>query len=152
MTLPLTRHWLIWVAMASFLAALLMLILPGRGSALPTYSTATGQPCTTCHVNASGTGGLTAKGQAFAAIPNHAADPAGAFAQVQAAAAPAAPAPTTAPAAPAAAPAAPAATPAALPVSGEASASAELPMILALFGFFALAAGLSLGFRGARGR
>ena len=150
MSLPITRHWLIWLAAASFLAALLMLIWPARGSALPSFSTATGQPCTTCHVNANGTGGFTATGQAFAAIPNHASDPAAAFAQVRGAAAPAA----AAPAAPTAtrAPAAAAATPVALPTTGESSTAAELPMILALFGFFTLVAGLTFRFRGVRGR
>ncbi len=161
MSLPITRHWLIWLAAASFFAALLMLMWPARGSALPAYSTATGQPCTACHVNASGTGGLTATGQAFAAIPTHASDPAGAFAQVRGAAAPAAPtaapaapAATAAPAAPAAtrAPAAAAATPAALPSSGEASTDATLPAMLAILGFFALGAGLTFSFREARNR
>ncbi|MHB0871080.1 MAG: hypothetical protein ACYC66_18290 [Chloroflexota bacterium] len=168
MSLSISRHGLIWLAVFLFLVGLLLLALPPTGSALPNYSAATGQPCTTCHVNPSGVGGLTALGQAFAAIPNHATDPAGAFAQASGGAAPAATAapaaatPTRAAATPTRAAATPgaaapagtpaAATPGALPTTGESSAAAELPMVLALFGFVALGLGLTWGYRGARGR
>ncbi len=77
--------------------------------ALPNYAAATGQACATCHVNPAGGGPRTETGQAFAAIPIHSTDPAGAFAQLSSApvpapAAAAAPAPSSAPA-PAPAPA-----------------------------------------------
>ncbi|MBI4302466.1 MAG: hypothetical protein HY664_07660 [Chloroflexi bacterium] len=80
-----------------------MLVLVGlfklrSSAALPSYATATGQPCSTCHVNPAGGGTLTAIGQAFAAIPTHSTDPAGAFRQVSAPAPTPTPAPSTAPA------------------------------------------------------
>ena len=69
------------VALVGVIAALLMLVQPAPISALPDYATKTGQACGVCHVNPAGGGALTARGAAFAAIPNHMADPAGAFAQ-----------------------------------------------------------------------
>lgn len=84
------------VALVGMVAALAMLVQPLPISALPDYATKTGQACGVCHVNPAGGGALTARGQAFAAVPNHAADPAGAFAQSGAAAQPTA-TPTAAP-------------------------------------------------------
>ncbi|MBI2909542.1 MAG: hypothetical protein HYX92_18010 [Chloroflexi bacterium] len=92
------------VLMSVSLVALLVLLWRATPSeAMPDYAAKTGQACGTCHVNPAGGGTLTATGQAFAAIPTHISDPAGAWAQVAAAPAPA-PAPVPAPApAPAAA-------------------------------------------------
>ncbi len=160
----------IWTGTISLVLVLVALALPATIFALPNYASATGQACGACHVNPAGGGALTATGTAFAAISTHATDPAGAFAQVKSAAAPAptaapaAPAPTAAPAAPAptkaAAPAAtPAAAPAAttaakpstLPAAGE--AATELPIAaLAIFGLVALGAGLVVTRAGARAR
>lgn len=69
-----------------------------RVEALPQYAAATGQACGTCHVNPAGGGPRNATGQAFEAIPTHATDPAGAFAQATAPAPAPAPAPVAAPA------------------------------------------------------
>ena len=77
--------------------------------ALPQYAAATGQPCSTCHINPAGGGPRNATGQAFEAIPTHSTDPAGAFAQISH---PAAPAPTQAPTPAPAPPAAPSPVPA----------------------------------------
>lgn len=74
--------------------------------ALPAYTTATGQPCSACHVNPAGGGTLTAAGQRFAAVPNHASNAAAAWASLSA------PAPAPAPSAPSAPSAPPAAAPA----------------------------------------
>lgn len=94
--------------------AALVVLLPASVAALPSYATATGQSCGTCHVSTSGGGPRTAQGSAFAAIPTHAANPAAAWAQVSGAAAPAPSLPPVpAPAAPTPAPAAPAPAPAA---------------------------------------
>ncbi len=80
---------------------------PTPSQALPSYAAATGQPCSSCHVNPSGGGPLTGIGQAFAAIPTHSSDPAGAFAQLsgQPAPAPSGPAPSGGKGGPPAAPA-----------------------------------------------
>ncbi len=141
-------------------ATLLVILLPTIALALPAYATATGQPCSTCHVNPAGGGTLTAKGSAFAAIPTHATNAAAAWAQVNAPAA--APAPATAapapaaPAAPAATPrpAAPAATPApgTLPTTGDAPEPSTLPMALTLAAIGIGALGLSLRRASVRGR
>ncbi|MHB9091844.1 MAG: hypothetical protein ACYC7H_10510, partial [Chloroflexota bacterium] len=93
-----TRRTLATIAIASLLLALLALLNPMSSYALPQYATATGQPCATCHTNPAGGGALTATGQAFAAVANHAASPAAAFQQISAPAQ-ATPAPTAAPAA-----------------------------------------------------
>ncbi len=129
--------------------ALAVVLLPASALALPAYASATGQPCSTCHVNPAGGGTLTAKGQAFAAISTHATNPAGAWAQVNAPAAPA-PAPAAPAAAPAAAPSAPAAAPAparpsTLPTTGDAGTASQLPM--ALMYLSAALGGLGLSLR-----
>ena len=105
MTRPISRLTLAVLALAALLAASAVIILPAaRTMALPDYATKTGQSCGACHVNPAGGGPLTTPGQAFAAIPTHATDPAGAWAQYSGAA------PAPVPAAPEApAPAAPAA-------------------------------------------
>lgn len=87
-------------------AAAVVLARPTTGAALPAYAAATGQACSACHVNPAGGGTLTNVGQAFQAVPTHATDPAGAFAQVTPATQPApaaqpTAAPTSAPTAPA---------------------------------------------------
>ena len=149
------RNATIFAATALVIAA--FVVSATSALALPTYSTATGQPCTTCHTTATG-GALNATGQAFAAIPTHATNPAAAFAQVSASAAPAA-APTAAPApvAPAAtaapgataAPAAPAApkagaAPTTLPSTGEVAPATGLPLVLAFLGIAFAGLGLSI--------
>ena len=58
------------------------IITPTGTSALPSYAPATGQACGVCHVNPAGGGPRTIIGQAFAAVPTHASDPAGAWALV----------------------------------------------------------------------
>lgn len=148
------------------IAALAVVLLPASALALPAYAAATGQPCSSCHVNPAGGGALSAKGQAFAAVSTHAANPAGAWSQVNAAPAPAAPAPApaaapaapaapaaapvAAPAAPAAAPAAPAAAaatgsaPRTLPTTGEAGIPSQLPIALLFLGASLAGLGLSL--------
>ena len=117
----------------------------GIANALPSYAAATGQACGVCHVSAAGGGALTPLGQRFAAIANRATDPAGAFAQAQAAqatptTAPAAATATTAPAAATAtrAPAAATATaaPGGLPTTGD-----ELPMSWVALGALILVGG-----------
>ncbi|MDO8690202.1 MAG: hypothetical protein Q7R39_09385 [Dehalococcoidia bacterium] len=86
------------VAILAIVASFVVLLRPTTTtSALPDYAAKTGQACGACHVSAAGGGPRTAKGDAFAAIPTHAPDPVGAWAQVSGAAAPA-PAPATAPA------------------------------------------------------
>lgn len=102
MTLTIPKR--IWAAVAvlCLAAGLIVLFMPSIGAALPQYAAATGQPCATCHVNPAGGGPRNAKGQAFEAIPTHATDPAGAFAQLNAPA-PAVPAPVAPVVAPAAA-------------------------------------------------
>ncbi len=62
-------------------------ILAGIGGTTPSgavsgYTTATGQPCGTCHVNPEGGGSRNATGLAFQAISTHASDPVGALGQV----------------------------------------------------------------------
>lgn len=100
-------------------AILVSLALPALVYALPQYASATGQPCSTCHVNPAGGGPRNDLGQRFEAVPNHASDPLAAYQQALQAAQPTAaptepPAaqPTPAPAQPTAAPAQPTAAPA----------------------------------------
>lgn len=97
-----SERTVILVATAVVAAAIAMATQSTLVAALPQYATATGQPCATCHVNPAGGGTLTARGQAFAAVPTHASNPSAAFAQSDPA-----PAPAPAPSAPAPAPAAP---------------------------------------------
>lgn len=119
------------------------LIAPATTSALPQYATATGQACGVCHVNPAGGGALTARGQAFAAIPTHATDPAGAFTQ-SGAAAPAA-TPTTAPAAsPTAAPTKPAASPTAAASPVASPTAAPKPTVTATPGTLPTTGGIPL--------
>lgn len=95
MTGPISRLTLVVLALAALLAVSVVFILPtSTTSALPDYTTKTGQSCGTCHVNPAGGGPLTAQGQAFAAIATHTTDPTGAWAQVSGTA------PAPAPAAP----------------------------------------------------
>lgn len=77
------RRSTIPMLVGSILLALTMLGLfaPSAG-AIMSFAQATGQPCSKCHVNPSGSPELNALGTAFAAIPTHETDPAGAFAQV----------------------------------------------------------------------
>ena len=135
--------------------AVLAALLPATAFALPAYAAATGQACSVCHVNPAGGGARTAKGQAFAAVSTHATNPAGAWAQINAAPAapaPAAPAPA-APAAPRPAPAAPAApaapvagnAPSTLPTTGDAGTASQIP--IALMYLSAAFAGLGLSLR-----
>jgi hypothetical protein len=101
--------------------------------ARPEYAAATGQPCATCHVSPAGGGPRTPSGQAFMAIPTHATDPAGAWAQVVASQG-AAPAP------------APAQLPRQLPRTGSSPAPAPealLALGAALLGLGALVLSLS---------
>src|SRR5512142_74064 len=112
------------VMLATVSAILVALFTASATFALPSYATATGQPCSTCHVNPAGGGTLTATGQAFQAIPTHATNPAAAFAQVSAPKAAPAPAPT---AAPTAAPAAAAAPTAAAATTTAATTATTLP-------------------------
>ena len=65
----------------AFTILTLTLDRPMPAAALPDYSAKTGQACGVCHVNPAGGGPLTLRGQAFAAIPTHTADPLGAFLQ-----------------------------------------------------------------------
>lgn len=122
-----SRSMAILALVAGSVVALLVLTLvrPIPAAALPDYAAKTGQPCATCHVNPAGGGARNSFGQRFEAIPTHSSDPAGAFAQAQAAAQPTA---TAAPAKPAAtatpAPAAPAATPTSAPAAPAATATA----------------------------
>lgn len=72
------------IILGALVSVLAMVALLGRwstSSAMPDYASKTGQSCGTCHVNPAGGGALTAKGQAFAAVSTHIADPAGAWAQ-----------------------------------------------------------------------
>jgi LPXTG-motif cell wall-anchored protein len=92
---------------ASFLA----LLLPSLVLAMPQYAAATGQPCSTCHVNPAGGGARNAFGQRFEAIPTHSTDPLGAYRQLTQAQA--TPAPTVAATRAPTVAATPAATPAA---------------------------------------
>ena len=70
------------VAGASAVPVVAALAVPAPVVARPEYAAATGQPCATCHVSPAGGGPRTPIGQAFMAIPTHATDPAGAWAQV----------------------------------------------------------------------
>src|SRR5512142_3297327 len=106
------------VMLATVSAILVALFTASATFALPAYAAATGQPCSTCHVNPAGGGTLTATGSAFAAIPTHSTNPAAAFAQVSAPAKAPAPAAPAAPA-PAAGAAPTKAAPPALPTTGE---------------------------------
>jgi hypothetical protein len=112
------------------------LAVPAITYALPRYTEATGQPCSTCHVNPAGGGALTPLGQRFAAIPNHSTDPVAAFQQAQqpaqATPAPAQPAPAPAQTTPG--PAQPTPAPGALPTTG------GVPFVLLVMGASALAA------------
>lgn len=115
MTLAISNRTLLWTVLAIAALALVILAMPSPSGALPDYTSKTGQACGVCHVNPGGGGPQTDKGKAFAAVSDHVANPAGAWAKVSAPA----PAPTAAPtAAPAAAPkpaAAPTTAPAAAP-------------------------------------
>src|SRR3990172_3267328 len=97
MRLPISKEVMLLAIVVGFVAAMVTLVRPT--AALPDYAAKTGQACGTCHVNSAGGGPRTPLGQRFEAIPAHFTDPAGAFAQAQAAAQPTA---TTAPAKPAA--------------------------------------------------
>ncbi len=119
------------VALVGVLAALLMMVQPVPTSALPDYATKTGQACGVCHVNPAGGGALTARGTAFAAIPTHTTDPAGAFTQSGAAASPTAAAPAATPTA--------AAKPAATPPAATPTAAAPKPTATAAPGATATA-------------
>ena len=79
-----SNRMLTLMALVGVIALFAWLARPNAVAALPGYTTATGQPCSTCHVNPAGGGPLTAVGTAFQAIPNRAADPAGAFTQATA--------------------------------------------------------------------
>ncbi len=139
-----SRHLILLAT--TMLAMVGFIVSATAAAALPAYAAATGQPCSTCHVNPAGGGTLTSTGQAFAAIPTHATNPAAAFAQVSAPAkapAPAAPAPAPAAPAPAAAPAG--AAPATLPSTGEVEAASALPLAFSFLG--AAFAGLGLRLR-----
>ncbi|TAK36861.1 MAG: hypothetical protein EPO21_01010 [Chloroflexota bacterium] len=74
------------VGLAAVLVA--VVVMTGPAFALPNYTTATGQACGICHVNPAGGGPLTPRGTAFAAVPTHITDPAGAFTSSGAAASP----------------------------------------------------------------
>lgn len=65
------------IALTGYMAA-----APTPTLATGSYAQATGQSCGVCHVSPAGGGQLTARGAAFAAIPTHRADPAGAWAQM----------------------------------------------------------------------
>lgn len=80
------KRTLIVMALASLLVLPTALVRPTPGAALSSYASATSQACGVCHVNPSGGGARTALGAAFEAIPSHATDPAGAWAQVSGAA------------------------------------------------------------------
>lgn len=94
--LKISKHKRVGLLLAAFSAFALMMALawPTTTSAYPSYAAATGQTCGTCHVNPAGGGPRNATGQAFQAIPTHATDPAGAWAQLNAPT----PVPTPAPA------------------------------------------------------
>lgn len=55
-------------AMIGAAALAVMLVLPAQ--ATPAFTKSTGKPCSQCHQNANGTGGLTAFGQQFKANGN----------------------------------------------------------------------------------
>ena len=112
-----SRRVLALMAMAGVVIMLVGLFGATTTSALPDYTSKTGQACGVCHVNPAGGGALTARGTAFAAIATHTSDPAGAFTQSGAAAPAATPTAAAKPAASptAAATAAPAASPTAAP-------------------------------------
>src|SRR3972149_10414787 len=77
-----TRSIIPALGLAGAVVALVVLAGAGPPSALPNDAAATGQACGVCHVNPAGGGPRTPIGQAFEAIPTHASDPAGAWAQV----------------------------------------------------------------------
>ncbi|MCL4367679.1 MAG: hypothetical protein M1337_00650 [Actinobacteria bacterium] len=85
------RSRLLMMTGACIVVAVALLFWPTPSAALPNYAAATGQACGTCHVNPGGGGPRNDFGQAFEAIPTHADDPAGAFAQASGASAPPAP-------------------------------------------------------------
>lgn len=150
-----SKKMVISAIIIGFIAAIAALARPVPTAALPDYAAKTGQACGVCHVNPAGGGQRTPLGQRFESVPTHTTDPAGAFAQAQAAAQPT---PTTAPAKPTAtataAPAAPAATPTAAPAKPAATPTAVptpaalpttggMPIVPAVIGSAALL--LSLG-------
>ena len=115
MSIANSRRALALMALAGVVILMVGLFGATTTSALPDYATKTGQACGVCHVNPAGGGALTARGTAFAAIPTHTSDPAGAFTQSGAAAATPTAAPKPAATPTAAATAAPAASPTAAP-------------------------------------
>ncbi len=85
----LSRRAILTLSAASFAVALVALAMPASSQARQRYATATGQPCSTCHVNIATSDDRNAFGRAFGAIPTHSTDPAGAYAQLTGSAAPA---------------------------------------------------------------
>ncbi|MDO8690431.1 MAG: hypothetical protein Q7R39_10565 [Dehalococcoidia bacterium] len=74
-----TLKWTLLAAAVAAVTGATMFAAPRSSGALPDYSVKAGQPCGICHVNPAGGGALTTRGLAFAAVPYHASDPAGAF-------------------------------------------------------------------------
>jgi hypothetical protein len=118
---------------ATVLAMVTLIASVTAAGAFPADAQKTGQPCSACHVNPAGGGGLTSAGQAYKATGSLPA----------AAPAPAAPAPAApAPAAPATkAPTTTAPAPTALPATGEGAVASALPGALGLLGLFSLGLG-----------
>ena len=131
---------------AAALAIVALVASVASAAAFPSDTQKTGEPCSTCHVNPAGGGGLTAAGQAYkqtGSLPSAAPAAPAPAAPAPAAPAPAAPAPAAQPSAPA---------PAALPSTGEGAVASALPSILGTLGLFTAGLGYGMARIGRRRR